>query len=547
MTFNVLQWNSRGLIGKWAEAKPLFMHNDLQMICVQETHFMATDKYVFKLPHYTAYHAYCPYGGRAGGVSIFVTDSLPHYQISISSPLQAVVCSVLVNHTRISVCSLYLPPSDVFTSQDLVDLINSLPPPFLICTDANSKHYLWGSDICDRRGDIWVDVINQYGLTVLNDGQPTRIDDFTGFESHIDLTVSSSTLAPQLCWDTIKDLHSSDHFPIKITLGRSTLQQVNMPSIFSGWNIRRADWTNFQSNFSLRFDIQDGLANCDTFTQTIVDAAMKYIPVRTTNYKFCCPWWTDGCREALLQRKRAQNRMRRNPYSEFLRIEYRKAKAMARRTIREAQVTSWRNLLSTFNHRTPMAKLWDILRKFNCKGRVSRPFPVLIQDGIVVDEPVDVANTFGHYFNQLGARTTLSNEFVLQEQALMNTMPNFDSHNDETYNQDFTLTELYDAIHRSGSTSVGPDKLHYDFFKHMNDIQLNEILQLFNYLWTHDVFPPSWNHSYIIPILKPGKDCNKVNSYRPIQLTSCLSKLMERIIAAWFGWCLERYSLLSQY
>ena len=72
----------------------------------------------------------------------------------------------------------------------------------------------------------------------------------------------------------------------------------------------------------------------------------------------------------------------------------------------------------------------------------------------------------------------------------MNTMSNFDSNNDETYNQDFTIKELCDAIHRSGSTSVGPDKLHYDFFKHMYDAQLNEILQLFTYLWTHDVFPP---------------------------------------------------------
>ena len=547
MTINVLQWNSRGLIGKWAEAKPMFMNNDFQIICVQETHFMATDKYVFRLPRYTAYHEYCPYGGRAGGVTIFVSDNLPHYRIPITSTLQAVVCSVLVHHMRVTVCSLYLSPSDAFTFQDLVDLVDSLPPPFLICTDANSKHYIWGSDSCDRRGDIWADIIHQYGLIVLNDGQPTRINDFTGLESHIDLTVASGALATQLDWNTIKDLHSSDHFPIHIELGRTDLQHVNVPSIFSGWNLRRADWTNFRSNCSVRFDIQDGLNNCDTLTKTIVDTALKYIPARVTNPKFCCPWWNDECREALLMRKRAQNRMRRNRYSEFLRIEYRKAKAAARRVIREAQVASWRELISVFNHRTPLAKLWDILRKFNHKGRVSRPFPVLLENNVVIDEPMDVANTFGQFFAQLSARTTLLADFVQREQMLMNTMPDFDSNNDETYNKDFTLQELSEAIHRSGSTSVGPDKLHYDFFKHMNDDQLNEILLFFNYLWTHDAFPHSWKHSYIIPILKPGKDCNKVTSYRPIQLTSCLSKLMERMIAARFGWCLERYSLLSKY
>ena len=164
MTINVLQWNSRGLIGKWAGAKPMYMNNDFQIICVQETHFMATDKYVFRLPRHTAYHEYCPYGGRPGGVTIFVYSNLPHYRIPITSTLQAVVCSVLVHHMRITVCSLYLSSSDAFVFQDLVDLVDCLPPPFLICTDADSKHYIWGSDSCDRRGDIWANIINQYRL-----------------------------------------------------------------------------------------------------------------------------------------------------------------------------------------------------------------------------------------------------------------------------------------------------------------------------------------------------------------------------------------------
>ena len=76
---------------------------------------------------------------------------------------------------------------------------------------------------------------------------------------------------------------------------------------------------------------------------------------------------------------------------------------------------------------------------------------------------------------------------------------------------------------------------------------VQEILTLLNYVWTNDVFPQSWRHSYIIPILKPGKDCNRVTSYRPIQLTSCLCKLMERMISKRLGWCLEKYGMLSKY
>ena len=81
--------------------------------------------------------------------------------------------------------------------------------------------------------------------------------------------------------------------------------------------------------------------------------------------------------------------------------------------------------------------------------------------------------------------------------------------NHEEYNQPFSMRELMSAIKHSGSTAVGPDQIHYDFFRHMHESQIGELLTLFNFIWMNDVFPDTWKHSYIIPILKPGKDCNK--------------------------------------
>ena len=548
MTIKVLQWNARGLIGKWAEAKPMFMQNNYQVICIQETHFMANDKYSFRIPKFSAYHEYSTQGGRGGGVSIFVSDKLPHYRIPLQSTLQAVVCLVRVQNKRIAVCCLYLPPAENFTFQEMAQLINNLPQPFIICTDANSKHYMWGSQQCDSRGNIWMDLINHYALQILNDGQATRVDDFSGTESHIDLTVATSDIAPLLDWDTIKDLHSSDHFPICINIGLTPgMSDIDIPGIFLGWNIRKADWENFKQHCNFKFDDTEGMQNCELITQTIVDAAEKYIPERKSSAKFNCPWWNDECKEALKERRRAQNRMRRNPHSEFLRIEYRRAKAKAQRTVREAKVSSWKDLLSVFNHRTPMNKLWGIIRNFSSKGRTSNSFPVLLINNSVVDDPTEVVNTFGQFFADMSGRSNYSDRFLQRERLIMTTIPDFGDDNTEDYNMAFSIRELTEAINQSGSTSVGPDRLHYDFFKHMNDDQRHELLKYYNYVWTHDLFPQSWRHSYVIPILKPGKDRNQLKSYRPIQLTSCMCKLMERMIAKRFGWCLERYDLLTKY
>ena len=48
----------------------------------------------------------------------------------------------------------------------------------------------------------------------------------------------------------------------------------------------------------------------------------------------------------------------------------------------------------------------------------------------------------------------------------------------------------------------------------------------------------------MVPIPKKGKDKTEPNSYRPISLLSCTSKLMERIVNARLVWHLEKKGLL---
>ena len=487
MTAQILQWNGRGIIGKWAEVKQMLVEEPLQVICLQETHFIENDRYSFNLPHFSLYSAYSPQGDRRGGVSIYVANVLPHMELHLQSPLQAVACSVRIQNRRVTFCSLYLPPNDNLSFQDLSNLIQHLPAPFILCTDANSKHYMWGSGQCDRRGRIWMDVINYHQLHVMNDGQATRLDESSGDLSHIDLTVVSNDIAHLIDWNTDKDLHSSDHFPIHLQL--YTPDPVpNLPPMFAGWNVHKANWTAFQMCNDFVFNHDLGIENCDIITQALVENAQIHIPIRNGNSKYQCPWWSAECRDAIRDRRRAQNRMRRDPHSLFLRIEYRKARAKTRQILRSAQLRSWHALLSLFNYRTPMTKLWDILRKFSHKFRKMRPQPVLIHNNDIVDDPYEVANVFGQFFAELSSHENYLPQFLEHERELAATLPDFGHGHAEGYNKDFSMRELTDAILRSGSTSVGPDQVHYDFLRHLNDTQLKAILDLYNYIWTNHVF-----------------------------------------------------------
>ena len=64
-------------------------------------------------------------------------------------------------------------------------------------------------------------------------------------------------------------------------------------------------------------------------------------------------------------------------------------------------------------------------------------------------------------------------------------------------------------------------------------------------MWETGKFPESWELATIIPIPKPGKDHTEPTNYRPIALTSCLCKTLERMINARLVWYLETNNLIS--
>ena len=74
---------------------------------------------------------------------------------------------------------------------------------------------------------------------------------------------------------------------------------------------------------------------------------------------------------------------------------------------------------------------------------------------------------------------------------------------------------------------------------------LQTLLDIFNDMWETGKFPESWELASIIPTAKPGKDHAEPTNYRPIALTSCLCKTLERMINKRLVWYLEFNSLIS--
>ena len=81
--------------------------------------------------------------------------------------------------------------------------------------------------------------------------------------------------------------------------------------------------------------------------------------------------------------------------------------------------------------------------------------------------------------------------------------------------------------------------------KHLPPKSLKTLLAIFNDIWETGKFPESWELATIIPIPKPGKDHAEPTNHRPIALTSCICKTLERMINTRLVWYLEFNNLIS--
>ena len=169
-----------------------------------------------------------------------------------------------------------------------------------------------------------------------------------------------------------------------------------------------------------------------------------------------------------------------------------------------------------------------------------------MKDDTQVTDFLDIANTLAENFSKNSSITNYSQTFQTYKTSQEKRHLNFKSNNLENYNLPFSLQELSTAINSSHDTAAGPDEIHYQLLKHLPDGSLKLLLDIFNGIWESGNFPDSWREATVIAIPKPGKETSDANSYRPIALTSCLCKTMERMVNNRLVYFLESNNLITE-
>lgn len=520
---NFIQWNCQGIRNKKDELLEIIQVHTPSIIAIQESKLWNNSE--FRIPNYVLHRQDGHYNRTPhGGVALCIHHSFPYQVIPLQSNFQAVAIRIQLQ-TLITVCSIYVPRSTSIDEATLLQLIEQLPPPFLIMGDFNSYNTLWGDNVTDARGRVLEDVITQLQLNVMNDGSPTRIT--THSETCIDVTIASPRLTPLLQWSVAASTFDSDHNPLLITLVGSELGEVGSTRL----NIKRADWGAFTSHRAFDNIPENPTEHpadlVEDLHRRIKQASVSSIPEYTVQKFFPKPFWTNELTDSRRKRETMYRKFRRNKSIENTN-NWKKARAEHRQLLTKTKREYWKNLASSFSIETPMSKIYENIRKIN--GRSPRTTHILSEEGRIFSTKPEIVNKLAETFSKISDSSNYSPQFRIHKQKLERQPLDFTSGNTEPYNMPITISELEKAINGTKNTAPGPDQIFYQMLRHLPDHAKTYLLAIFNRIFTESIYPEKWRQANVIAFPKPGKDHSNPTNYRPIALTSCISKTIERIL-----------------
>ena len=167
------------------------------------------------------------------------------------------------------------------------------------------------------------------------------------------------------------------------------------------------------------------------------------------------------------------------------------------------------------------------------------------KNGTTITDPKDIANEHATVFTDNSSSAHYSATFQAikgQEEVKID----FTSDNTEVYNKPFRLRDLRRSIMKAKPRAPGPDGTQNNLLKHLPQDTLKILKEILNKLWISADFPQQWRAATVIPIPKPNKDHTDPLSYRSIALTSCLCKVLERMINTLLIWNLEKHRILDR-
>ena len=311
------------------------------------------------------------------------------------------------------------------------------------------------------------------------------------------------------------------------------------------FNFQKARWDDSASYFDshcLSAEEHSSLSLSSApvlFTSLALNAAKSSIPFGRIK-RHLIAWWSAEVEEAISERRKTFFATHR---SDEDRQAYISSSLRASSVIAKAKAEAWQTTCSSLSPKSDPQSAYCLLGSVagsSSSSSFSSNFPNW-------SFPRKSASVFGDY---LRSHFSVSQPKTLRSRAkgylseLRRARCPEESH--LSFCPPFSPAEFLAAeFNLSSSTTTGRDKIVYPMLRHLPHSGMNSLLHIFNLSWSSHSFPYIWKTSSIISIHKMGKPLDSPASFRLISLTSCVSKLFERIILSRLLFFLKSNSIFS--
>ena len=532
---NILHWNAEGIQNKKAALSERLKQQDIDIACIQETHLK--DNIRLNIRGYQVIRQ-DRIDRIKGGIMILIKNSIPFQDFSVETDNQAEIQKVKVTlgNDILTIYNEYC-PADKSLSLGKIEVEET---NCIVVGDFNSHSEAWGYPESDRKGEEIEEWQVDTKLLLINDPEdpPTFYSRRWLTTTTPDLALATENIARKTTREVLNQLGGSDHKPVLLSVDLN--YKPSEPKSLPRWNYKKANWTKFSvltDEAALKINNKQDHINkkIKSFNESILGAAKAAIPRGARkNYR---PYWTEELQNLEDELSNAREKAENDPGIEN-NIALREATVNYRTKQTEETRNSWIEKTESLNLDKDGRKLWKITKALNDEN--SQVGQILLEKDEHTYTGKHAADLFIEEYEKISNLNVPEAREQEVTQKLLEYQNQEQNNDDISMNSPFKIEELKTALScLSLKKAPGPDQITNEMLINMGPQAKKKLLQLINDSWRTGIVPEVWKEATILPIHKKGKDKKKATSYRPISLTSCVGKLMERLINNRLTWHLE--------
>lgn len=534
---NIINWNANGVLNKKIELGNFLRSTKTDIMVITET-FLKPDN-IFKINNY-AIHRLDRTTGPKGGVAIVVRSDIAHSlgKNPVTKTIETIQINVNTRQGRsIRVIAAYHPGSNKNMKYFLSDLatLTSYKSSTIICGDFNARNRAWNCVSTNSAGKTLFDHIQRGIFTIHHPNTPTFYSaDSSRSPSTLDIILSNN-LHEISDLTTLTDL-SSDHLPVlfKIKNSKPIFRPQNI--IF---NYAAADWNLFKDYVNNHLNISH-INHTNVSSTSEIDSMITHLnEVLSMAHNIAVPTVIPGqfnliIPDFVLNLIKLRNMYRRKWQRHRLCSNYKNIYYSLSSQIKFHLDTlrnrSWSKVLEDINRNSQDKNtLWKFVRLIKNKTNSIPTLKINNKPIIVNSEKCDALK---HQFES-AHKITINSSSPLERKVELTNNNFFESNNNSDVSQlklvkPKDIKKILQKI--KSRKAVGCDGISNKILKRLPNKALVLLTVVFNSSLKFGYFPDIWKKAKIIAIPKPGKDLTNPESYRPINLLSCVGKIFEKII-----------------